>query len=621
MKNIFTSIVALLFTLILNAQAPQKMSYQAVVRDMDDNLVTSSTIGMRISILEDSDTGTAVYTETHSPLSNANGLVSIEVGAGSVVSGDFSTIDWGNHNYYLKSEVDPSGGTTYSISGVSQLLSVPYALYSGGSASGHNNLDEAYDEDQGMFPGARIIDVDDGQIKLVADGNVGLEIESDNDEPGLLVVGYGDGGAIDVGNVLNSDSGDAVDISNDGGGDAIDIDNDGGGEAIDINNVGDGDAILVASSGNGQGLKIDMTNALGAANAVEVNHVGLGDALSITNDAIGTGLFIDQTNPVASDVVSIANAGLGVGIDLTQTNAANASEVVLIDNDGTGDGIHIIHDQEGAGKGIYLEQDGLNHALDIDNSGSASAINITQSDALNASDAAIVVNDGLGASLSAWNTNVANPMEVAYLKQDGTGNAMTIENFNAGLGHGLFVDQSGDGNAIDVANLGDGHGLLIGHGNPLNVKDAAVILNGGDGKGLYIAQMNAGTLSAGMTLENAGTGVGAEFINSDMLNPSPVMHNSQMGLGPVALLEVADNDLNIEPALVSKTMGSGSAGQFIIEDNIAGKTNFEPALNVVSNGLGAGVNISIMNPFMGADANFEPALFAGHEGYGQTGTF
>jgi len=113
----------------LFAQAPEKMSYQAVIRNNSNQLVTNHAIGMQISILQGSVSGTAVYVETQTPMSNANGLVSIEIGDGSVVSGDFTNIDWSNGPYFIQTETDPTGGTTYSITGVSQLLSVPYALH------------------------------------------------------------------------------------------------------------------------------------------------------------------------------------------------------------------------------------------------------------------------------------------------------------------------------------------------------------------------------------------------------------------------------------------------------------------------------------------------------------
>lgn len=117
------------FALSANAQAPEKMSYQAVIRNAGNALVVNQSIGMRISILQTTATGTAVYVETQTTTTNANGLASIEIGGGTVVSGTFANINWAADKYFIKTETDPSGGTNYTITGTSQLLSAPYALY------------------------------------------------------------------------------------------------------------------------------------------------------------------------------------------------------------------------------------------------------------------------------------------------------------------------------------------------------------------------------------------------------------------------------------------------------------------------------------------------------------
>lgn len=129
MKKYITLIVAVFLTATLWAQSPEKMSYQAVVRNASDALVTNKAVGMKVSVLKGSATGTAVYVETHKPTTNANGLVSVSIGGGTVVSGAFADIDWANGLYFIKTETDPAGGTSYSITGTSQLLSVPYALH------------------------------------------------------------------------------------------------------------------------------------------------------------------------------------------------------------------------------------------------------------------------------------------------------------------------------------------------------------------------------------------------------------------------------------------------------------------------------------------------------------
>lgn len=129
MKKLYTSLAALILTISVFSQAPEKMSYQAVVRDAENALVKSQVVGMKISIIQGAISGPAVYEETQTPTTNVNGLVSIEVGSGTVESGAFNTIDWSNGPYFIKTETDPTGGTTYTITGTSQLLSVPYALH------------------------------------------------------------------------------------------------------------------------------------------------------------------------------------------------------------------------------------------------------------------------------------------------------------------------------------------------------------------------------------------------------------------------------------------------------------------------------------------------------------
>ncbi|MCH2194690.1 hypothetical protein [Kordia sp.] len=135
MKKLYTFLVAIILTATTFAQAPEKMSYQAVVRDSGDAFVTNQVIGMQISILKTTATGTAVYVETQTPTTNVNGLVTVEIGTGTPVTGTFAGIDWSADTYFIKTETDPAGGTNYSITGTSQLLSVPYALHAKTAAS------------------------------------------------------------------------------------------------------------------------------------------------------------------------------------------------------------------------------------------------------------------------------------------------------------------------------------------------------------------------------------------------------------------------------------------------------------------------------------------------------
>ena len=111
------------------SQAPEKLSYQSVIRRTNNDLVVNQNVRVKISILQGTISGTAVYVEDHTTNTNSNGLVSLSIGGGNVISGSFSAINWENGPYFVKMEADPSGGTNYTVSGTSQLLSVPYALH------------------------------------------------------------------------------------------------------------------------------------------------------------------------------------------------------------------------------------------------------------------------------------------------------------------------------------------------------------------------------------------------------------------------------------------------------------------------------------------------------------
>jgi hypothetical protein len=127
MKRSFTILAVALLTAAMWAQSPQKISYQAVVRDVSNHLVTTQ-VGMKISILQGSESGEIKYVEVQTPIPNANGLVTIQIGDSDPVA--FAAINWAAGPYYIKTETATEAPlTTYTITGTSQLLSVPYALY------------------------------------------------------------------------------------------------------------------------------------------------------------------------------------------------------------------------------------------------------------------------------------------------------------------------------------------------------------------------------------------------------------------------------------------------------------------------------------------------------------
>ena len=153
-------------------QVPQKFSYQAVIRNASNALINNQNIGMRISILQGTALGASVYTERQSTITNANGLATIEIGTGVVLSGVFANINWGSNQHYIKTEIDPTGGTNYTILANTQLLSVPYSLFALNTTKG--TLDHAYDF--GGTGNGKTIIADSGAVHI-------------SEEDGLLISG------------------------------------------------------------------------------------------------------------------------------------------------------------------------------------------------------------------------------------------------------------------------------------------------------------------------------------------------------------------------------------------------------------------------------------------------
>ncbi len=158
MKRIIYTLALVLAASIALAQAPQAFKYQAIARDANGQIYANQNMSYQISILQGNASGNAVYVETHNVTSNDFGLVNLNIGQGTVVSGDFTTINWGADTYFIEIGLDKDGGNNYVVVGTSQLLSVPYALhaktvemisetdpvYSGSVSAGITSADTAF---------------------------------------------------------------------------------------------------------------------------------------------------------------------------------------------------------------------------------------------------------------------------------------------------------------------------------------------------------------------------------------------------------------------------------------------------------------------------------------------
>jgi uncharacterized protein (TIGR02145 family) len=109
---------------------PQSINYQAIARDSTGHPISNQSITLKLSILDGSPTGTNLYSEIHAIQTGATGLFNVAIGTGTIISGNFSAINWGGANKWLKTEMDAGNGSGFILIGTSQFLSVPYALYS-----------------------------------------------------------------------------------------------------------------------------------------------------------------------------------------------------------------------------------------------------------------------------------------------------------------------------------------------------------------------------------------------------------------------------------------------------------------------------------------------------------
>src|SRR3989304_9544091 len=128
MKILLFVCIILMFSMRVFSQSPNSFQYQAVVRDASGTAMVNQPVNFQISIISGSITGTVEYVETHNASTNAFGIVTLNIGNGTLVFGTFSTINWGSNSHYIKVEADLTGGTSYLDMGTTQLLSVPYAL-------------------------------------------------------------------------------------------------------------------------------------------------------------------------------------------------------------------------------------------------------------------------------------------------------------------------------------------------------------------------------------------------------------------------------------------------------------------------------------------------------------
>jgi hypothetical protein len=574
MKKAIILSLLLLLGVYAFAQAPLKFSYQAIARNAAGDPLENQAIGVRISILNNSSTGTLLYRETHSTTTNQFGLFTLEIGGGTVVNGAMNAIDWGLGDKFLRVDFDPNGGTSYTNMGATQLLSVPYALYAGNTAS------------QWTLSGNNIWSNNAGNVGIgtnVPGSKLEVQSNSSVTTPNVMVkeTETGDYTRISMGNANSSKSWTLAASNNDGNSN----------DQLNIFHSVTGDIFSIGQNGT-VGIGIQPASYPNTRFGVQGNNLVTGGFENI----IDTGGFAITAVNHAFDGVGIYAWALGNLSRGVFARADSSSSTALVASSEKGIAAKI---QSGTGLPLLVQKN---------NSGTlAKFINGNVLISNNINDIPSELLDVKGA-IRLGNTSNNNPGAIRYTGSDFEGNiAGTWTSLTAGGGGPSLWNQNGDSITTTNPNariaLGTNAGvediyvLRNSAGVRLQATDVSgnsrvTLLNQGllpfqiTKKGNYMFQSFLGRMSynAGIIDNNQGnmfihTGDTMLFGNNYVLH-SAFAPNGNLGIGtlsPTAKLEVAGQ--------IKITGGSPGAGK-VLTSNAQGLATWQtPATYTAGTGI------------------------------------
>lgn len=626
MKRILLTVGILLGCHLVSAQAPEKMSYQAVMRNTTGQLLTNQNIGVKVSVLQGSPAGTVVYSERLTGTTNVNGLISMEIGTGTVLSGTFAGINWPSGNYYLKTETDPTGGTSYTIEGTSQLLSVPYAMYaktsgsSGGSfaipfSATANNAANLFaitnDGDGTSIDGisnsvTSSIAAVRGTINNVAPGGFSSAVRGINNGTGGLGIG-----------VWGSQAGSGWGVyGNTPGGIGVYGNASGSGYGVYANsNTGTG---LNATSTTGPAANLSITNNANNSTVLTANTSGSGTVIDVTTSGSGVGVKSTTGNGFAIHGITSQQSSAGVIADnngngeaVVGRNTSDIAGAVVGRNDGGAYGVHgfIASNTTGTGIGVYGRvgvSGSTGRAGRFQNFNTANDKNTFE---VESNSTGNIPDNTLGnvSSFLASNTNSVSAAVRGEVKtifgNFGAAGIFGVSSGTGGFG-GLFYSSNINGNGRALVALNDGNG------------DAIVANVGKDGDAIEANVDGTGRAIYGW-VPTFSTGKAAEFKNFNTANTSTALSATTVGNG-IAGDFFVDNTNGTSPAVKGKvnsqfanfgtagvygeSAGTGGFAGLFYASNASGNG---PALIALANGNGNGITANAKNSGDGVEATVD----------------
>lgn len=547
MKKILLTAGMMLGCHLVSAQAPEKMSYQAVMRNTSGQLLANQNIGIKVSVLQGSPAGTVVYSERLTGTTNPNGLVSLEIGTGTVLSGTFPSINWASGNYYLKTEIDPTGGTAYTITGTSQLLSVPFAMYAKSSGTSGGSF---------TLPYTATVNNAGTLLSLTNDGD-GTSLEGSNNTTTANIAGIRG----IVSNVAPGGFSSGVRGINNGTG-------------------GLGVGVWGSQAGSGWGVYGSTPNGLG----VYGNATGTGYGV-FANSNTGTGLNATSTNGVAANISISNNANNN---NVINANSVGNGTVVNVSTTGSGKGLLSSTASGFAVQGITTAQ--TSAGIVGDNNGAGEAIV-----GRNTSDIAGAVvgrNDGGGYGVRGFIGTNTTGTAVGVLGQVGIngskGRAGRFENANASNDRNTFeVETNSNGNIPDNKQ-GNASSFLVNNTNSVSAAvrgEVKTIFGNFGAAGIFGVSSGTGGFG-GLFYASNPTGNGASLVALTDGNGNAITANAgKDGNGIETNIDGAGNALY---AWVP-TFATGRAGRF----NIFNVDNTSDAITVTTVGNGIAGNFKV----------------------------
>ena len=547
-------ILILSTTNFLISQAPSQFTYQSVVRTNSGSLVSNQEVGFRFTVLKGSELGSIVFEEEHTVTTNINGLATMIIGKGSGTD-NLSEIDWGIDSYFLKVEVDPEGGFNYVAEDTTQLLSVPFALYSNSSSS---NL---------TITGQDFLTISNNEI-TVSKVDLAVDVE------GILPVqngGTGSSTAPMVGVITAVDAASARNVLG---------------------------LSTVASSGSYN----DLTDKLTAGTNIDITDGVISSTDTNTTYTAGTGIAIDGNNAISTtvsdtDTVRSVTAGGNTLADGETLAFTSGSNVTITENAGA---VTIsstdTNTEYTAGTGLSLSTTtfNLNHLGFQDLSDPNSDRFIFWDD----SESKI---DWLSAS-SLFDLVGLSPNDDNFIVGNGT-NFITESGATArsSLGLGTMATQDNNSVNIDGGNI-DGStistsDITVGSGKTIDVSGGTLTLannqisgdkvEGGTIASTTITSLTTNSITnSGKTIDNSGGDSGATTINATV---GRVKINSGQ-----SSINISNSYVDANSIIIC-TVAQNSDSTRYITQVVAGSGTFTIDLNGGAPGSGILINFLIIN--------------------------